>query len=160
LELDRRADGTGNAELLYEGVSIWDIAWSPDGESLLMQDFIDGDSDMLRLRPGTDSVATPLIATEQFLEAGASVSNDGRWVAYSSNQTERHEIFVRTFPDVDGGVWQVSTEGGVQPVWAHNGRELFFLGLTADSWRRSSRRSRAHSVAGESPPSSRHRLCD
>jgi hypothetical protein len=42
-------------------------------------------------------------------------------------ETGRWEVFVRPFPDVNGGKWQVSTEGGQQPLWAHNGRELFFF---------------------------------
>ena len=85
--------------------------------------------DILAMRPGVDSTATPLIFAEQFREADAAISRDGRWLAYSSDETGRHEIFVRPFPNVDDGKWQVSTEGGVQPVWAHNGRELFFLSL-------------------------------
>jgi hypothetical protein len=55
-----------------------------------------------------------------------AVSPDGRWIAYSSNATGRHEIHVKSFPEFTGN-YVVSTEGGVQPVWNPAGDELFFL---------------------------------
>ena len=58
---------------------------------------------------------------------GKAISRDGRWLAFSSNQTGRREIFVRPFPNVTEGKWQISTDGGDHPVSAHNGRELFFV---------------------------------
>ncbi len=65
----------------------------------------------------------PLEVTE-FREASISLSPDGRWLVYTSN-TRRDEVYVRPFPDPGQGLVQVSTAGGVDPVWAHNGRELF-----------------------------------
>ena len=53
-------------------------------------------------------------------------SPDGRWLAYVSDESGREEIYVRPFPDIDAGRWQVSTGGGTQPLWARNGRELFY----------------------------------
>src|SRR5207245_10705019 len=50
----------------------------------------------------------------------------GRWVAYESSESGSREIYVRPFPMVDAGHWQVSTSGGTRPVWAHSGRELFY----------------------------------
>jgi Tol biopolymer transport system component len=52
-------------------------------------------------------------------------SPDGRWLAYSSNESGPLRVYVRAFPD-KGGIWQVSDEGGAYPVWSRNGRELFF----------------------------------
>jgi hypothetical protein len=52
-------------------------------------------------------------------------SPDGRWLAYSSNETGRSEVYVRGYP-LPGGKWQISTEGGTEPVWNRNGRELFY----------------------------------
>ena len=55
------------------------------------------------------------------------VSPDGRWLAYTSNESGRNEIYVRPFPAVNEGKWLVSIEGGVEARWAPNGRELFFM---------------------------------
>ena len=52
-------------------------------------------------------------------------SPDGRWLAYVSNETGREEVYVQPFPG-PGGKWQISTDGGSFPVWARNGRELFY----------------------------------
>ena len=53
-------------------------------------------------------------------------SPDGRWVAYQSNASGQHDIYVRPFPDVNQGLEQISTDGGIQPLWGHDGRELFY----------------------------------
>ena len=52
-------------------------------------------------------------------------SPDGRWIAYSSNESGRYEIYVRPYPG-PGGKWQISTEGGSEPVWNPKGHELFY----------------------------------
>ena len=128
----RRADGTGNAELVFNhDVVLSDGFWSPDGEFLLLRSSgeggREGGRDILVARPGVDSVAQPLLAEEEYDESAPAISWDGNWIAYVSTETGREEIFVRPFPDVDAGKSQVSTGGGVMPYWAHNGRELFFM---------------------------------
>jgi serine/threonine-protein kinase len=55
------------------------------------------------------------------------LSPNGRWIAYESNESGRFEVYVRPFPDVNGGKWQLSSNGGAHPLWARNGRELFFI---------------------------------
>jgi len=62
-----------------------------------------------------------------FFEWNGELSADGRWLAYSSNESGRNEVYVRPFPGVEGGRWQVSTGGGTQPLWAPNSRELFYI---------------------------------
>jgi serine/threonine-protein kinase len=79
---------------------------------------------LLTLKP-TPRV-TSLIET-RFDERGGVVSPDSRWLAYESNSSGTYQVFVRPFPAVDTGVWQVSTNGGVQPYWARSGRELFYI---------------------------------
>ena len=66
----------------------------------------------------------PLLATP-FEESGPVLSPDNRWLAYVSNESGRQEIYVRPVSG-SGEKWQVSTEGGTEPVWAHSGRELFY----------------------------------
>ena len=132
----KRADGTGEAELLYDGeASIIEGFWSPNGEWLVLRSGAiaagPNTRDILALRPGVDSVPLPLLA-EEYDEAEPAVSPDGRWLAYISNETGSYEVYVRPFPDVSTGKWQVSTEGGAMPVWAHSGRELFFVDNSRD----------------------------
>ena len=73
---------------------------------------------------GADS-ATLLLGSD-FPEWNVRVSPDGRWVAYVSNQSGTNQIYVRPFPSMDA-LTQISTDGGESPVWAHNGRELFYV---------------------------------
>ena len=127
------ANGAGQAEFVFGSpdLRVGDGVWSPDGKWLVFRRNAPGSptgtTDILALQPGVDSVATPLIVTEQFRELYPAISRDGLWLAYTSNEAGRNEVFVRPFPDVNGGKWQVSNGGGKDPVWAHNGRELFFL---------------------------------
>ena len=129
------ANGAGEAELAYGSLSFpaSEGVWSPDGRWLVMRRSSTSQSpsrDILALRPGVDSVATSLTETRQFNEHYPAISRDGRWLAYASNETGSYEVFVQPFPNVSDGEWQISTGGGVEPVWAHNGRELFFLDPT------------------------------
>jgi eukaryotic-like serine/threonine-protein kinase len=57
---------------------------------------------------------------------GAQVSHDGKWIAYASDESGRQEIYVQSFPPT-GGKWQISTDGGIEPMWNANGKELFYL---------------------------------
>ena len=70
-----------------------------------------------------------------FLKGNASLnyaqfSPDGKWVAYSSNESGRWEVYVTSFPDARGK-WQVSTNGGEQPRWRGDGKEIYFMSLEA-----------------------------
>src|SRR5262249_23203976 len=74
---------------------------------------------------GTHQVI-PLVQTP-FDERNGIVSPDGHWLAYEGNDSGSFEIYVRPFPDVNKGRWQVSTSGGTQPLWARKGQELFYV---------------------------------
>ena len=86
--------------------------------------------DLYAFRPGQDSTPAPLLTT-QFPEFNPALSPDGRWLAYVSTESGRREVYVRPFPNVNDAKWQVSTGGGEQPLWAHSGRELFYVGPDA-----------------------------
>ena len=68
----------------------------------------------------------PLLQTP-FDERNAAISPDNRWIAYDSNESGRSEIYVRPFPNVADGRYQISTTGGRTPVWSPDGRDLFFV---------------------------------
>jgi len=125
----RRADGTGADSLVLDlEAPIYEADWSFDGQWSVLRTGGEGRNvrDILALRVGRDTVPRPLL-TEPHDEAVPALSPDGRWLAYESGETGRREIFVQPFPDVQTGKWQVSTSGGTSPVWAHSGRELFFI---------------------------------
>jgi serine/threonine-protein kinase len=62
-----------------------------------------------------------------FEEHNGEISPDGRWIAYQSNESGTDQIYVRPFPNVNDGHWQISTAGGFTPAWARSGRELFYV---------------------------------
>jgi Tol biopolymer transport system component len=78
-----------------------------------------------------DTTIVPLVATAA-TEFFPSLSPDGRWLAYASNESGALEVYVRPFPTTATARWQVSTAGGGEPVWAHNGRELFYISGKGD----------------------------
>ncbi|MGD8602538.1 MAG: protein kinase, partial [Gemmatimonadota bacterium] len=123
----RRADGTGEPQLVLDPErAASEIEVSPDGEWIVMRTGDAPSRDILAQRPGVDSVATPLLASPDFDEAAPAISPDGRWLAYGSNETGGYQIYVRPFPDVESGRWQVSTSGGAAPRWSHRGDEIFY----------------------------------
>jgi serine/threonine-protein kinase len=123
----RRADGTGQAELLLdEEQVIEEVTYSPDGEWLVYRETAES-RDLYALRGGADSVPVPLM-TEGFSESAPAVSPDGRWLAYVSTKSGQSEVYVRPFPNTNDGKWLISTDGGTEPVWAHSGLELFYRG--------------------------------
>jgi Tol biopolymer transport system component len=123
------ADGTGTAERWTMSENVHVPMWiSTDALSLLFIEVATttGPDLMLLRRNGTDSRTAPLLRTS-FAEGGSDVSPDGRWIAYQSNEGGRNQIYVRPFPNVDEGRWQISVGGGTRPVWGKDGKELFFL---------------------------------
>ena len=122
------ADGSGTAERLTTGEFRQNPgSWSPDGQVLAFYQFsgVGGpaDRDIWVLPLEGNRQQQPFLQT-QFNEGAPTFSPDGRWLAYVSDESGRNEIYVQPFPG-PGGKRQISTEGGVAPVWAPNG-ELFY----------------------------------
>jgi Tol biopolymer transport system component len=99
---------------------------------LLVTELNRGTTDDISLLTMDKRQMAPLIQTP-FVEREAEVSPDGRWVAYESFESGTPQIYVRPFPDVNSGRWQISTGRGRKPVWAPSGRELFYLVPAADA---------------------------
>jgi serine/threonine-protein kinase len=98
-------------------------SWSPDGQTLV---FTSNLSDIWMLPLEDEQEPWPFLNTE-FDETGAMFSPDGHWLAYMSNETGRDEVYVQAFSVTDlGGTKQISIGGGTEPVWAPDGRELFY----------------------------------
>ncbi len=132
----KRADGVGAESLLFADTSdLLQGFWSPDRKWLVLRTGgtpgVNGGRGIVIVHPGKDSVPKPLL-TGGYDEMDPQISPDSRWIAYVSNETGRDEVFVRPFPDVNDGKWQISTDGGDGPLWAHSGRELFFVDARND----------------------------
>ena len=106
--------------------------WSPDGQFLLYGvggGLASGHYDLWYL-PLAGGGRKPKWYLQTTL-GQAQFSPDGRFIAYTSDETGESEVYVRPFPRASDGKWVVSTNGGTQPRWRRNGRELFYI--SADS---------------------------
>jgi Tol biopolymer transport system component len=124
----KAADGSGAEERLWSGDFHAHVSgWAPDGQTIVME--IQGaetSTDIWLLDGEGERAARPLLQT-RFNERTARLSPDGRWLAYVSDESGRDEVYVQPFPDL-AGKWQISIQGGNQPVWSRDGRELFYRG--------------------------------
>jgi eukaryotic-like serine/threonine-protein kinase len=125
------ADGTGVAERLTESPNAQQAtAISRDGRTLIFTETAPKTGeDVMQMTLETRRV-TPLVQSS-FSERNGTLSPDGRWLAYESNEnSSQFEIFVRPYPEVNTGHWLVSTAGGNRPLWARNGQELIYVSPT------------------------------
>jgi serine/threonine-protein kinase len=121
------ADGTGTTERLGDSPHTQAPgSVLPDGSGVLYTQTLSPQNPNIFLArlsaKGTDSPVVNSPATERLPQ----ISPDGRFIAFDSDETTRMEIYVRPFPDVNGGRWRVSTAGGSKPVWSPAGGELFY----------------------------------
>jgi serine/threonine-protein kinase len=121
----QRADGSGGLERLTTSeYNNFPISWSPDGQLLAFVEVNPTTGYDIWVLQLSDRKAQPFLRTP-FNESVPRFSPDGRWLAYVSNESGRWEVYVLAYPG-PGGKWQISTEGGTEPVWNSNGRELFY----------------------------------
>ena len=136
------ADGTGTVDRLSTSATPqWPTSITPDGTWIAGFDQLPRTVSNVVFLPLTRAVVRPSsnpapgvsqspvepLAETRFKGDMADFSPNGRYLAYQSDESGRYEIYVRPFPRVDNGRWQVSTAGGTRPVWARSGRELFYL---------------------------------
>ena len=120
------ADGTGEAERLLESrIFQFPLFYTPDGDHLIFRHGWLSDVSLRRLSlvDGDVSVLLPL---DDGVWPQATLSPDGRFIAYASYETGRAEVYVRPFPEVESARWLISTAGGVAPQWVATGDELFY----------------------------------
>jgi eukaryotic-like serine/threonine-protein kinase len=123
----KRADGVGEAkQLLKPRLGMSQVFESPDGQWMILRSTVaeNGNGDIYAVHTG-DSVLVPLVTTPA-RDGFPSISPDGKYLAYSSDESGTFETYVRPFPNVADARWQVSTAGGRSPLWSHSGKELFF----------------------------------
>jgi eukaryotic-like serine/threonine-protein kinase len=110
-------------------------SWSGDGKTLIgigtgmssgdSSTLFQGSIDIKALPMEGDGKVKPMLR-ENYNENQPQISADGRWLAYTSDESGKNEIYVRPFPNVNEGRWQVSTSGGDKPLWSKDSRELFY----------------------------------
>ena len=132
----RAADGTGTEVRLTTSTNpTYPLSITRDGAFVLGLEFRSSTGyDLVRLpfegsaaSSGTGTAAVATLLATRAAELDPEVSPDGKFVAYQSDESGRFEIYVRPYPQVSNGRWQVSTGGGTMPVWTRDGRELIYL---------------------------------
>jgi len=123
----RLANLSEEEELLYQrGGNDFPLALSLDGSLLLLEASTpDRGRDMVLMTQGPDSAVFSDYLRGIWNETSGTLSPDGRWLAYVSDESGQQEIYIRAFP-AQGGKWQVSTDGGFSPRWSPDGTELFY----------------------------------
>jgi Tol biopolymer transport system component len=130
--LTKRADGSAQeAVQLHRNIEMAESLWSHDGKWLVFRTNTSGVGvgDIFAIRPGIDTSAVPIATSHSAIEVTPTLSPDDRFLAYSSNETGRADIYVVPFPNAQSTKWTVSTSGGQEPVWSHSGKELFYRDL-------------------------------
>jgi serine/threonine-protein kinase len=123
----QRADGSADADsLMADPRQVDQVAFTPDGQGFLYRTGSSGTNTRDLHAARLDGGESRTMVAGPADEFGPVISPNGRWFAYVSNQAGRDEVFVRSFADPAAGRTQVSVDGGNEPLWAHNGRELFF----------------------------------
>ena len=123
----KAADGTGEDEKLgsVPKRALLPYSWSSDGKTMVLTESVGDKRDIVALLTEGDRARKVLLHETQ-TEATPQISPDGRWMAYVSDESGRYEVYVRAFPEVNKGKWQISTSGGTFPIWSRDGRELFY----------------------------------
>ena len=126
----KAADGTGDVQKLGSAPDRYlkPYSCSPDGKTLAIEesDFSFTNYDIGTLSMEGDHARRQLLH-EEYVEGQPNISPDGKYVAYVSMESGRLEIYVRPFPEVSNGIWQIPADYGAFPLWSPDGRELFYL---------------------------------
>ncbi len=126
ITLARNSDGTGAVDTLYRGRNhSGPSRWTPDGRAILINDFSHTGSSQVCTIPAAPGDSSTPVHLDRFGQTAAMLSPDGRWIAYSTNETGRAEVFVSAYPG-PGGKYRVSNAGGFAPVWRGDGKELYY----------------------------------
>src|SRR5262249_32951380 len=122
----QRGTGAGNKERVLPGDDeLVPTDWTKDGRVIYEKTAAHSGQDLWMLPLSGDRKPLALVQGA-YDEMQGRVSPDGHWLAYTSTETGRSEVYVQSFPD-PGGKWQISTHGGADPMWSPNGRELFYI---------------------------------
>jgi len=125
----RDAAGAAREDIIVRAQStLWPLDWSPDGNLILYSTAAADGKRELWVVSVYGEHTPKLYLPGASVQTHGQFSPDGNFVAYSSGESGRSEVYVQQFPAA-GGKRQISTNGGIQPRWRHDGKELFFIGV-------------------------------
>ena len=129
----RAADGSGEAEPLLKGDRLqMPLSFAPDGRLLFSADIAGRGRDIHALSLDGSHRVEHIVYSEAN-DLTANVSPDGRWIVYDSDESGQFEVYVRPYPlAYSGSRWQISANGGRQPLWSYDGREIFYRDFDGD----------------------------
>jgi serine/threonine protein kinase len=123
----RLSNGAGTEELLYGSNNLKAATdWSSDGQFIIYEDRDPKTDHDLWVLPRSGEQKPSVVVQTTFNEMKGRLSPDGKWIAYQSNESGTTQVTVQSFPP-SGARWQVSTNGGYQPKWRRDGKELFYV---------------------------------
>lgn len=129
------SDGSGPTEVLVRGVKMRSYERThpvmlPDGSGVVLTGLAPGASiEDLLIVTLTGAKRLETLLQGQGVERNPAIAQNGRFIAYNSDESGRPEVYVRPFPDIDTRRWQISTGGGAGPVWTREGREMVYRDL-------------------------------
>jgi serine/threonine protein kinase/Tol biopolymer transport system component len=129
----KSSTGAGSDELMSpKDLYQIPVNWSSDGKYIVYSTLVPGNGqnkvDTWVMENFGERKTRPFLESK-FDKAQARISPDSRFLAYATNDTGIYQIMVQTFPDPNGGKWQITADGGIEPKWRRDGRELYYLGL-------------------------------
>ena len=166
------ADASGPVEALVQGMGLRSFdrthpAILPDGSGVIMTGLAPGAAvEDLLIVPLAREKRLRTLLSGPGVERNPAMDPNGRFLAYDTDESGRHEVYARPFPNVAARRWQISTNGGAFPVWTRGGREIIYMDVQGrimaaavrSGWRRRVERSRAGAaVYGRRPHGNRPR---
>ena len=121
------AGGASNDQLVFSSDSAkFPTSWSRDGKVILFENWAPKSKGAIWTLSLVDNKASPLFQTTAYDQSQAQISPNGRYVAYTSNESGKWDVFVQPFA-ATGEKWRISSEGAGLPLWRDDGKELYYL---------------------------------
>ena len=118
--------GTGSPELLVQE-AVLPLTTSPDGLTLLYERGVGIERNVYAFSEAEEISLDPIFSNSRDI-TNSKISPDGKWISYVSVETGINQVYIHPYPEVDSGRWQVSINGGNEPVWRSDGKSIYFIG--------------------------------
>jgi serine/threonine-protein kinase len=118
--------GTGSPELLVQE-AVLPLTTSPDDLTLLFERGVGIERNVYAFSEAEEISLDPIFSNSRDI-TNSKISPDGKWISYVSVETGINQVYIHPYPEVDSGRWQVSINGGNEPVWRSDGKSIYFIG--------------------------------